>query len=283
MTRGAALRELLADTARGLRGHDLALQAAGVTFYGGIALIPSLLVAIKLLSLVAGPDRIERLAGTLAEALPEALGAPKAARDLLGAGVGLSPVTAVVAVVPATLYGEGLRRSFVSLTGSRDALTGWRGRLRVLPLFAVAPLLVNAVLLITPTLASLLNGGSLGGGALGVYLSLNVDWLVLWCVVGYSYAVVGPNSPGWRALLWGAGSTAAVLSGFVQGFVLFLAIPVDLGAPFGGLTAIGAVVAVCFWLWMLHLLVLVGYVLTWRLDARGGSPWTVSPREADRG
>ena len=38
---------------------------------------------------------------------------------------------------------------------------------------------------------------------------------------------------GWPALVAGALFTAACLSGFLQGFVLFLALPLDLGAPFG--------------------------------------------------
>lgn len=59
----------------------------------------------------------------------------------------------------------------------------------------------------------------------------------------------------------------------MQGFVLFLAIPVDLGLPFGGFRSIGATVAVGLWLYLLHVIVLVGYGLTHRLDERGGVPW----------
>lgn len=183
------------------------------------------------------------------------------------AALGLTAAAALVAAVPATLYGEGLRRAFVLLSGLPDERTGWRGRLRVLPLFAVAPLLTLAVLLLTPTLAELFSGGP-GAGAVGVYLALTVDWLVLWVVLAYVYAAVGPRCPAWPALLWGAGVTAAFTSGFVQGFVLFLALPVDLGAPFGGLVVVGAVAALGFWLWVLHGLTLVGYVLTWRLHER---------------
>jgi membrane protein len=49
--------------------------------------------------------------------------------------------------------------------------------------------------------------------------------------------------------------------------VLFLAIPLDLGRPFGGFGAVGACVAVALWLWVLHLVVLVGYALSRTLDA----------------
>lgn len=62
--------------------------------------------------------------------------------------------------------------------------------------------------------------------------------------------------------------TASFVSGFIQGFVLFLAIPLDLGLPFGGRVTVGAVVAVALWLWVLHLVVLVGHGLSRVLAGR---------------
>ena len=60
-----------------------------------------------------------------------------------------------------------------------------------------------------------------------------------------------------------AGSfTAANVSGFAHGFVLFWSLPLDLGGPFGGLDAVGAIVAVLLWLYVFHLLTLVGYGAT---------------------
>jgi membrane protein len=75
----------------------------------------------------------------------------------------------------------------------------------------------------------------------------------------------------WPALLSGALFTAACLSGFLQGFVLFLALPLRLGAPFGGLTVVGGVVAIGFWLFLLHVVLLVCWLLTQALDERLGS------------
>jgi membrane protein len=70
----------------------------------------------------------------------------------------------------------------------------------------------------------------------------------------------------WTALWVGAAFTAACLSGFLQGFVLFLALPLDLGAPFGGLAVVGGVVAVGLWLFLLHLVVICGWLATQSLD-----------------
>jgi membrane protein len=123
------------------------------------------------------------------------------------------------------------------------------------------------VLYVTPTLARLFGDGG-WSVVTGVVLAFVTDWVVLAAALAWVYRVVAPERPGWAAVAWGAAGTGSFLAGFVQGFVLFLAIPVDLGLPFGGLTAIGAAVAVAFWLFMLHLVTLVGHAATRCLDAR---------------
>jgi membrane protein len=262
------LRSTLARTRRRLRGHDIALHAAGLTFYAGIALVPSLLVGLWVVTLVVGEPRMDRLAAA-SRALcrrPSALRRLPATSS--SAPAALSLMTASLAVVPATFYGEGLRRGFAAVSGHRETLTGWRGRLRVLPLFVLGPVLLLGILVVTPWLARLLGSSEAGATLLGIYVAFLVDWLALWAVLAYAYRVVGPEPLSPAALAWGSGATASVLAGFVQGFVLFLALPLDLAAPFGGSLVVGAVVALGLWLWLLHVLVLVGYEATRDLNER---------------
>jgi membrane protein len=127
--------------------------------------------------------------------------------------------------------------------------------------------MVAAVLLSAPLLADLTDEG-FWSGALAVYLALCLDWVLLTPPVAYVYRVLAPHRPPWRVALLAGTTTAAFVSGFLQGFVLFLAIPLDLGLPFGGQVAVGAVVAVAFWLWLLHLVVLVGHGLSLALARR---------------
>jgi membrane protein len=181
-------------------------------------------------------------------------------------------IVALAVLLPATFYGEGLRRAFVSLTDATDSLIGWRGRLAVLPLFVAAPPLLLAVLAVTPTVARLFGEG--GASVLvGIVLAFLTDWVVLSLTLTWVYRVVSPVRPGWLASLWGGAVTGSFVAGFVQGFVLFLSLPLDLGLPFGGFVGIGATVAVGLWLYLLHVLVLIGYALTLRLEDRGGVPW----------
>ena len=79
---------------------------------------------------------------------------------------------------------------------------------------------------------------------------------------------MGAGRIGTRALVLGSFASGSVVAGFLQGFLLFLAIPVDWSLPFGGLPVFGAVAALALWLYLIHVLVLVGYRLTLVLDAR---------------
>jgi membrane protein len=265
---------LLRDTFRQLKGHDVALHAAGVTFYAGIALVPTVLVTVWLTAQLVGDDRMVQLGRSLASALPDELGAPQTAQATIAAGLRLPVVVALAVLIPATFYGEGLRRAFVSLTDAKDTFIGWRGRLAVLPLFAAAPALLLAVLLVTPTLARLFGDGG-ASVLLGIVLAFLTDWVVLWFTLTWVYRVVSPVRPGWLASVWGGAVTGSFVAGFVQGFVLFLSLPLQLGVPFGGFTAIGATVAVGLWLYLLHVLVLIGYAMTFEIEQRNGVPWAV--------
>jgi membrane protein len=167
-----------------------------------------------------------------------------------------------------SLYGEGLRRALLRFSGRRDSMTAWRGRLLALPLLALTPLLLYPLLLAAREMAHLAETGgaaaTVGRIALGFYSVL----AVLMVPLAWGFRVVAGSRVRRPALLAGVFFTAACLSGFLQGFVLFLGLPLRLGAPFGGLTAVGSVVAVALWLFLLHLVLLVGWLLTQALDER---------------
>jgi membrane protein len=259
--RVAQARRVLGVPFRSLRGQDVALHAAAVTFYAGIAVVPVALLAIWITGWLAGADRVRRLTGNTIAALPDAIGAPRVLAALIDAGLHLTPLLALASLLPATLYGEGLRRAFVSLREPGETLVGWRGRLLWLPLLAAAPALLLAMLLALPATSGLwVRGG--WSAVLGVVLSFLAAWLVLTPVVIWVYRYVAPGRPRWLATILVGSFTAANLAGFLHGFVLFCALPLDLGAPFGGFTEIGGMVAVGLWLYLFHVIVLAGYAAT---------------------
>ena len=249
-----------------LQGRDVALRAAAVTFYAGIAVVPIALLAIWVAGVLVGTDRVRRLTGHTISALPDEIGAPHALNALITSGLHLSPWFAVASLLPATFYGEGLRRAFVSLRDDPESFVGWRGRLLWLPPLAASPALLLALFLALPTTSALwVRGGWYSFAA--IVLSFLAAWLLLTPVVVWVYRYVAPGRPAWPAALVVGSFTAANLSGFLHGFVLFCSLPLNLGAPFGGFTAIGGTVAVGLWLYLFHVILLAGYAAT--LSASG--------------
>lgn len=261
------LWEIVGTAGRRLRRRDVSLHAAAITFYAAIAVVPVMLLTIWMAGLLGGADRLRRLGRTTVESLPGEIGADRAMAAVLHAGLDLTPASALAALLPATFYGEGLRRAFVSLTdpAAPQRLVGWRGRLRLLPLLGLAPALLLAVLGTLPLTTHLVGNGG-WSAVLGIVLSFLVCWLALSPVLFWVYRVIGPGRPGGLATAVAGSFTAANISGFLHGLVLFTSLPLPLGAPFGGFDPVGAVVAMLLWLYLFHVIVLVGYVTTLAAD-----------------
>lgn len=268
------------DVMRSTRGHDIALYAAGVTFYAVVGIVPLLLLTLYLAGLVAGETTVRSLADGLAGLLPDELGAQEAGRFLARAGTGLGPLSALTALVPASLYGEGLVRAFDRLSEEDGRRRSLRGRIGSLVLLAVGPVLLLGGLAASGALVARLGDGA-GDRVLGVYLSFVIGWLIVSPVLAYLYRGLAPERPGTRALLWGSFGTGSFLAGTALGFVLFLSLGIDIGGAYGGLAPLANAVAAVGWLFVLHAMMLVGYVTTLCLDARGGHP-RGAPVQADR-
>ena len=266
----------LSGVARSYPAADLALWAAGATFFGVIGIVPSALVSLRLAAASVGADAVTAGMDTAVSGPPGDHGTPQALRVLTATAVGTSWSQVLVALFPASLYGEGLRRAFLQLSPTRgDRLTGWRGRLGLLPVIAVAPLMVLAVLATAPLVAPLYRDGG-AGLILGVVVAFLVVWVAVSVALVLVYRLVAAGRVGTRALLLGGFSTGSFLAGFLQGFLLFLAIPIDWSLPFGGLPVFGAVTALALWLYLIHILVLAGYRFTLGLDIGVTSPSSAS-------
>lgn len=260
------------DVVRATRGHDLPLYAAGVTFYAAVGAVPLLLLSLFLAGLAVGADTVLMLATELAALLPKNLGAEEAARSLARSGFELQPLAALAAFVPGSLYAEGLVRAFdrLSVRGGRGRRT-MRGRMGSLVLVAVSPVLLLAGLAATSGLTGLLGTGT-GARLLGVYLAFLVGWLSISVLLALAYRGLAPERPGRRSLAWGTLGTGSMVSGTSLGYVLFLGIELPLGEAYGGAVPVAAAAVSGLWLYLLHMIVLVGYVTTLCLASRRGHP-----------
>ncbi|HEY0816294.1 MAG TPA: YhjD/YihY/BrkB family envelope integrity protein [Pseudonocardia sp.] len=260
-TSGRRAQDLLRTAARTFPASDLALWAAGATFFGMLGLVPLALVALWSAAALVGPGVVLDGMDTAVSGLPAGHGTAAALHTLTSTAVRMSWLQALVALFPASLYGEGLRRAFLQLTPGQDRFTGWRGRLGLLVLAVAAPVLVLALLAAAPLVAPMYSAGG-GRLLLGIVIAFHVVWILVSTALVLIFQFVAAGHIRLRALFAGGFGTGAVLSGFLQGFLLFLAIPVNWSAPFGGLPGFGAVAALGFWLYLLHLVVLVGFRVT---------------------
>jgi membrane protein len=253
------------------------LWAAGLTFYGMVAVVPVLLLALWGAATLFGDDLVVDGARLLGGSLPDAHDARPALSALAAAAVSATWPLLLAMLLPASLYGEGLRRGLIAVTGEPvRGSTGWAGRLRFVPVLVAAPLLVALPLAFAPVVAPLYEAGG-WSGVLGVVLSFHLDLVPMWVAIGLVLAGTGPSVLPLRAVVVAAFAHAAVLTGFLHGFVLFLAIPVDWSVPFGGLPVVGTVVALGLWLFGLHLVLLAGYRVavsahTVHVSVRRGTP-----------
>ncbi|MEJ2863549.1 YhjD/YihY/BrkB family envelope integrity protein [Actinomycetospora flava] len=264
--------EIARDVASTLRGRDLAAVAAGLTYFAGLGVVPWLLLAVWGAALISSPATVAAHLADLRLLVPPEMGARPVWDALVRAGLGLGAWGALITVLPATFYGEGLRRACLRLSPRDDRFTGWRARLALLPLVLAVPVLALGVFTSAPLLGDLARTGGVGGTLGWIVVAFHVSFVALGVVITWGFRVVAPGGPSWRATLLGAFGTAAVLAGFLQGFLLFLALPIDLGIPFGGLDVVGATVAVALWLFVLHVLLLVGWAATDALDRRRRTP-----------
>ncbi len=271
MSTAGGVRALVHDVAEATRGHDLALIAAGVTFYAAIGLIPMWLLSFFLAGQLMGPGMVQGLADGLTGLLPDELGARDAARFLASAGPSMSPLAALAALVPASLYGEGLVRAFDRFSDRTSRRRSMRGRIGALVVVAMSPILLLGGLSAAQALTRVLGDSTLDR-VLGVYFAFLVGWFTTTPVLAFAYRGLTLERPGRRALLWGAAGTGSFLSGTCLGFLLFLSLGIDLGGAYGGATHLATAAACVGWLFVLHVIVLVGYVTTLVLEDRAGHP-----------
>ncbi|WP_139977300.1 YhjD/YihY/BrkB family envelope integrity protein [Nocardioides litoris] len=267
----------------------LASAAATASFFAGIAVVPWLLLATWSTTWTRGVEAAEERLLALDVLIPPQMGGRPAYDELVSAGAHLGVVGALVALLPASFWGEGLRRGCLALRDEDDTLTGWRARGALLPVLLVLPLLTAFVLGIGDRIAPLTpdgGGGGVGDMVLRVILGFHVVWLALGVVLTWVMRYVATGHPRWWVAFLGGFGTSAFVTGFLSGFQIFLAIPVDVGVPFGGLGFVGGVVAVGLWLYLLHAVLLVGWSVTQAIERRaraGDTPLSVTPPAAAAG
>ena len=258
---------LVVRAVRGALKSGVTDQAAGLAYYGFLAVPSLLVVALGVTGLVVDPDRVEDLVDRLSSFAPES--AIQLLQDVIdrvagsgGSGISLIAVGSLFALWSATGAATALMRglnSAYSRTESRSAV-----RQRVVALMLVGWLLLALVVAIGvialgPVLADRV-GDAAGQPGMVDTLWRTIQWPL--AIVGLVVALagihhVGPDvaHPTWRGVMPGAAFSAVLwllLSGL---FSLYVANFGSYDAAWGSLSA---VIVLLTWLWLSALAILLG-------------------------
>lgn len=268
-----AVDGMVRDVRLALRRHDLMLLAAGVTFYAALAVVPLLVVCLRVAGWLGGDGTVHSFAAVIGVFLPGtgSTRVPAQAGDALATAALRVPWPVLLAsVLPGSLYADGLRRALQRLSpgpAERGLLGALRGRLLALVGFGFVTVALLAVATVGSGLTEHLGGGT-GELLLGCYLAFVGGWALATAalVVTYRLGSAAALRPG--ALVLGAAATGSMVSGMTLGLVLLLRLPLSFGRAYGGFRTAGVLATVGGWLWLLHAVLLLGFVLTRQLDAR---------------
>jgi membrane protein len=263
-------RPLLRSVVGGVRARaersDLALVAAALTCYAVLGLIPILAVGIRVAAALVGQAPVLSAGRDLAGFMPGPLGIDRGITALCRGATMMSWWAALGAVLPASIYAEGIVRALerFSVAPERRSRT-LRGRALTAPLILVASC---AVALIATVLRPLLSN-PFGTGPMARMLGIFVAFLILWAgataLLALVYRLFASTPLRAAPLMTGAAAAGSWLAGQTLGYVLVLRYISGFAHAYGGLAAAGAAAAIVFLVYLDDVVLLLGYLLALRL------------------
>lgn len=285
-------KDILIRTKNQIGEDNLSMVAAGVAFYGFLAIFPAIAAMVSILGLVMEPADVERLIGTASGMLPpdalklvqdQAHEVANADNKALGwslaisVGLALWSATAGLKALMTALnitYDEKERRGFIRYYLTAIVLT--LGAI----LFAIVALAAVAAL---PPILERLPIPSFLAMAIGL-----VRWVLLGAALLFGLAVLyrfapSREKPQWRWVTWGA-AVATVL--WLLGSVLFSLYVTNFGDYNKTYGALAAIVILLTWFYLTAFVVLLGAELNaemehqTRVDSTVGEPKPMGGRGA---
>jgi len=254
---------ILLDLREEVRNDNVVIIAAGVAFYGVLAILPAAFIAISLYGLFTTPTEAERQVASLLVVLPDSVAGTleiqmRSIAETSDASLSISFAVSVLALLwtvsNATramvraikiAYDQETERSrlegrFVSLGLSVVAIIGG---IVALALVAAAPVWLERF---DPTDA--------------IVTFSNIRWLALAVgsafVVGFLYRYAPPHQPdGWRDVIPGVITASTLWAVTSIGFSFYVASFGSYNATYGTL---GAAVVLLLWFWLTALAVVIG-------------------------
>lgn len=248
----------VARLVRWVRSDESLSTAASLAFFALISLPPMMMIALWIAGLVAGDERIRQLGEQLAALAPQDVDADEVIVDVAAVAVTLGWTSVLAALWPATAYGAGLARAFDRLTPTgRRPMDGVRGRVLVVVLIAVLPLVVLCALGIVVFIPQLVGQG-LALGLLGIGLAGLATLAILSVLLAVLYNLFSPADVGPRAALRGGAWAAAMITVISTGYALYLRLGANFEERYGS-SAVAVVILLGLWLYLANGALIVGY------------------------
>jgi membrane protein len=264
--------DVLKRTVRGIRDSHAAIVAAGVAFYAFLALVPALIAVVAIYGLVANPADVKSQITSFTDALP------RDAQRLLsnqlssitrkaGGGTGIAAIIAIAGALWAASSGIAALNTGLTVVNREQETRGFlkkRVLALVLTLFAVAGVLVMLALVVA--LPSVLESIDITG--VGSTLLELARWPLLALVLLVGLAVIfryGPQRrrPRWRWV--SPGAVVAMLVGLAAsiGFSIYVSLLGNYNKTYG---ALGAIIIMLLWLYLMAFAVLFGAAINAELE-----------------
>jgi membrane protein len=264
--------DVLKRTRRGIRDTHASIIAAGVAFYAFLALVPALIAVIAVYGLVANPADVREQITSFLSALPQ--DAQRLMSKQLssvsrkaGTGTGIAAGIAIGAALWSASSGIAALNTGLTIVNRETETRGpVKRRLLalVLTLFAVVGVLVMLALVVALP-SALERVGIRGIGARAVELA---RWPLLAGILLVGLAVIfryGPqrDRPQWRWV--SPGAIVAVLVGLAAsiGFSVYVSLLGNYNKTYG---ALGAVVIMLLWLYLMSFAILFGAAINAELE-----------------
>ncbi len=266
------IRALIRDLKDEIVKDRVLAVAAGVTFYGLLALVPAITALISIFGLVLEPAEVPEALASVTSLLPEEAATllTEQATRIAAKAEGALSLTALVALVIALWSASGGTKALIEALNIAYDVDETRGfvKLNLVALgFTLAGIVVvivvGAIVAVLPFLAE-----RLGGVAGDVILALR--WPILFALLLAALAAIyrwAPNrpdaewvwiTPGAVVAAVGLIATSAGLAWYVSGFGRY-------DETYGSLAA---VVILMLWIWLSTVMVLIGAEANAEMDRR---------------
>ena len=264
--------DVLKRTRQGIRDTNASIIAAGVAFYAFLALVPALIAVVAIYGLVANPADVKDQITSFTSA------APRDAQRLLsnqlssitrgaGGGTGIAAAVAIGAALWSASSGIAALNTGLTVVNRENETRGMLKRrllALVLTLFAVVGVLVMLALVVA--LPSLLDSAGISGiGRTALELA---RWPLLAIFLLDGLAVIYRYGPQRRRPMWRwvtPGAVMAMLVGLAAsiGFSIYVSLLGNYNKTYG---ALGAIIVVLLWLYLMAFAVLFGAALNAELE-----------------